>query len=503
MASPSFLGPFENGSDILKGRLPVFLGIDIGTSSVKVVAIDDAGSLIETRSVPLPISRPQALWSEQNAYDWWDASHKAVMQLPAHLRQSVKAIGLSGQMHGATLLGADMKPVRPAILWNDGRSFLECEVLTDREPGFVTRGGNLVMPGFTAPKLEWVRTHEPDLFNQVKAILLPKDYVRLCMTGDLASDMSDSAGTLWMDVEKRDWHTPLLDACGLTREQMPRLHEGNDVTGTLLPSLASEWGMATVPVVAGAGDNAAGAVGAGVISDGDALMSLGTSGVIFVSGNTYRSNPASAIHAFCHAIPETWHLMSVMLSAASCLDWAASMTGAGSVAALIGLAETENKIAIDEVFLPYLSGERTPHNNPHASGVLFGLSHNTSKAQIAQAVLEGVALGMADGLHGLLEAGTEIETISVIGGGSQSSYWGRVLSAALNRPLVYRDGAATGPAFGAARLARQAITGERFSEAFSPPQIIDTIEPLASDVEALQGKHQRFKALYSDLANTF
>jgi xylulokinase len=479
------------------------LGIDIGTSSVKVVVIDAAGSLVETQAVALPISRPQPLWSEQNADDWWDASHRAVLALPSNLRSAIKAIGLSGQMHGATLLGEDLKPLRPAILWNDGRSFQACDTLAKREPDFVSRGGNLVMPGFTAPKLEWVRTHEPDLFERVCAVLLPKDYVRLCMTGELASDMSDSAGTLWMDVEKRDWHDPLLSACGLSRDQMPKLYEGNEITGTLLPRIANEWGMDCVPVIAGAGDNAAGAIGAGVISEGDALMSLGTSGVIFVSGNRYRSNPASAVHAFCHALPDTWHLMSVMLSAASCLDWAASMTGTGSVADLIAMAEAEDTLAIEEIFLPYLSGERTPHNNPHASGVLYGMSHDTSRARIAQAVLEGVALSMADGLAGLVEAGAAVETISVIGGGSQSSYWGRVLSGALNRPLIYRDGAATGPAFGAARLARQAITKDEYKSAFAPPTIIETIEPNAKDVEILQAKHERYRALYANLENTF
>ena len=481
----------------------MFLGIDIGTSSVKAALIDDNGSLVETASADLPISRPHPLWSEQNPSDWWTSTNMAVARLDVSHRHKVKAISLSGQMHGATLLDATNTPLRPAILWNDGRSFKESAELEAAEPDFITKGGNLVMPGFTAPKLAWVRKHEPETFDKIRTVLLPKDYVRLRMTGELASDMSDSAGTLWMDVSERRWHAPMLAACGLSDEQMPRLYEGTETTGILRQEAAEAWGMERVPVIAGGGDNAAGAIGAGVVDEGDALMSLGTSGVIFVAGRKFRSNPGSAAHAFCHALPERWHLMSVMLSAASCLDWACTLTGTDNAENLIDLARSSASLGCPEHFLPYLSGERTPHNNPHASGVLFGLNHDSGPGQIAQSVLEGVAFGMGEGFDALLASGVEVHSVSVIGGGSQSAYWGRILSAVIRRPLVYRSGAAIGPALGAAKLARYSEFGGPFDEAFEAPAAIDVIEPHESDIERLSPKREQFARLYTALKDEF
>ena len=481
----------------------MFLGIDIGTSSVKATLIDESGRQVEVSQAELPISRPQPLWSEQNPSDWWTSTNMAVAKLDVGLRHKVRAIGLSGQMHGATLLDKSLAPLRPAILWNDGRSFKECAELQEKTPAFVSRGGNLVMPGFTAPKLEWVRQHEPAIFDKIHAVLLPKDYVRLRMTGDLASDMSDSSGTLWMDVAARTWSGELLEACGLSEDNMPKLYEGHEVTGVLRQEAAEAWGMERVPVVAGGGDNAAGAVGVGVIDEGEALLSLGTSGVIFVAGNTFRSNPDSAAHAFCHALPDRWHLMSVMLSAASCLDWAVKLTGAPDAADLVQRAQTEARLAGPEQFLPYLSGERTPHNNPHASGVLFGLTHDSGPARIGQAVLEGVAFGMADGFEALIASGVNVHAISVIGGGAQSTYWGRILSAVLNRPMVYRDGAATGPAYGAARLARYAVLGGDIEEMFEAPEVLQIVEPKDGDIDRLSTKYEKFRTLYSMLKDAF
>lgn len=481
----------------------MFLGIDIGTSSVKAVLMDEAGTLIDTSSADIAISRPKPLWSEQAPSDWWTATNMAVAGLKVAERRKVRAIGLSGQMHGATLLDESLTPLRPAILWNDGRSHLEAAALQAREADFVGKGGNLVMPGFTAPKLEWVRKHEPEVFKKISKVLLPKDFVRLRMTGELASDMSDAAGTLWMDVANRSWHEPLLEACGLNIGQMPQLYEGVEETGILRREAAEAWGMDRVPVVAGGGDNAAGAVGAGIVDEGDALLSLGTSGVIFVAGRRYRSNPASAAHAFCHALPDRWHLMSVMLSAASCLDWACRATGVSSAEKLIETAEQDSAIACQEVFLPYLSGERTPHNNPYASGVLFGLTHDSGIGQIAQATLEGVAFGMADGFDALLESGIDVHSISVIGGGAQSEYWGRILAAVLKRPLVYRDGAATGPAIGAARLARYSKDKGSYEDAFAAPRAVNVIEPHEPDIERLAAKREKFQRLYSALSTEF
>ena len=269
----------------------MFLGIDIGTSGVKAVVLDEHGALAGQGSAPLTVSRPQPLWSEQNPDDWWQATSAAVMAIAPALRRAVRAVGLAGQMHGATLLGADDQMLRPAILWNDGRSFAECAELEASEPGSREITGNLAMPGFTAPKLLWVKHHEPVIFAQVHKVLLPKDYVRLCMTGEFASDLSDSAGTLWLDVAARDWSDAMLAAGSLVRKQMPKLFEGSEITGKLRSEVASLWGMEQVPVVAGGGDNAAGAAGVGVVADGQALLSLGTSGGDF-RGN--RGLPAQS-----------------------------------------------------------------------------------------------------------------------------------------------------------------------------------------------------------------
>src|SRR3954464_12777089 len=295
----------------------MYLGIDIGTSSVKAVIVDDRDTVVEQASAPLNVSRLQPGWSEQNPADWWAATNSAVKALPAKARAAVQAVGLSGQMHGATLLDAADKPLRPAILWNDGRSEQQCAKLEKTEPRSREITGNIAMPGFTAPKLVWVRENEPAVFKDTRCVLLPKDYVRLLMTGEKASDCSDAAGTLWVDVAKRRWSPEMLAATGLSESHMPKLVEGSDATGNLRKEVAADWGMDSVPVAGGGGDNAAGAAGIGVIKPGDAFLSLGTSGVLFLVTPKFLPNPAKAVHAFCHCLPNLWHQMSVMLSAAS------------------------------------------------------------------------------------------------------------------------------------------------------------------------------------------
>lgn len=371
----------------------MYLGLDLGTSGVKAILLSEEGQVVASHSEALTLSRPHPLWSEQNPADWWAATDKAVTALAKkHALKGVKALGLTGQMHGATVLDAHQQVLRPAILWNDGRSSSQCETLEKNVPDSRQITGNLMMPGFTAPKLLWLRENEPELFAKIDKVLLPKDYLRWLMTGVFASDMSDAAGTMWLDVAKRDWSETLLAATGLTRDHMPALFEGNQITGHLLPELASRWKMDSVPVIAGGGDNAAGAVGVGLYKTGQAMLSLGTSGVYFAVSDGFLSNPQQAVHSFCHALPDTWHLMSVMLSAASCLDWAAKLTGTASVGELISLAEKTPPAASPVWFLPYLSGERTPHNNPNAKGTLFGLTHEHGQSDIARAVLEGVGL---------------------------------------------------------------------------------------------------------------
>jgi xylulokinase len=328
-------------------------------------------------------------------------------------------------------------------------------------------------------------------------VLLPKDYVRLQMTGGKATDVSDAAGTLWLDVQKRCWSEPMLAATGLSLGHMPRCHEGNEVTGVLRRAVASSWGMNSVPVIAGGGDNAAGAVAMGVVADGDAMLSLGTSGVVFVATAQHRANPGRAVHAFCHCLPGMWHQMAVQLSAASCVDWAARLTGLGDTVTLLARAEAAADLGRPEMFLPYLSGERTPHNDPHARGALLGLSHDTDAAAVAQAVLEGVAFAVADGVVALSEAGTRLSQLTVVGGGARSRYWGRIIAAALNLPLVYRSGGEVGPALGAARLARLSALGGDAASLCAAPAVEQVVQPRASDVAALQDKQFRYRAAYA------
>ncbi|WP_042873562.1 xylulokinase [Dickeya poaceiphila] len=438
----------------------MYIGIDLGTSGVKAILLRENGEVAASHSAPLSISRPHPLWSEQNPEMWWQATDDALNALAAQQTlKAVRAIGLTGQMHGATLLDAKQQILRPAILWNDGRSAAQCQQLEQQVPDARRITGNLMMPGFTAPKLKWIQQHEPDIFRLIDKVLLPKDYLRWRLTGDFASDMSDAAGTLWMDVARRDWNDSLLAACGLNRDQMPALFEGNQITGHVRADIAARWGMPPVPVVAGGGDNAAGAIGVGLYQAGQAMLSLGTSGVYFAVSDGFLSNPQRAVHSFCHALPNSWHLMSVMLSAASCLDWAARLTHADSVATLITEAEqaSAEETATPVWFLPYLCGERTPHNNPQAKGAFWGLTHSHGRAALARAVLEGVGFALADGMDALHATGLEPQQITLIGGGARSTYWRQMLADISGKTLEYRTGGDVGPALGAARLAQIAL----------------------------------------------
>lgn len=481
----------------------MYLGIDLGTSGVKVVILDEQGTLVAQQSSPLEVSRPAPLWSEQNPKHWWQATNSAILAIKdqhSDALTAVKAIGLSGQMHGATLLDKNDEIIRPAILWNDGRSHQECAQLEQREPNTRKITGNIAMPGFTAPKLVWLKNHEPENFAKVSKVLLPKDYLRLLMTGEYASDMSDSAGTLWLDVENRKWSQAMLAATDMTLAQMPTLYEGTEITGKLLAEVADNWGMAQVPVVAGAGDNAAGAAGIGVIKPNEAFLSLGTSGVYFVASPHFQPNPDSAVHAFCHCIPDTWHQMSVVLSAASCLSWVTQLTGAENEAALLAeVATLDFSKPSTVMFLPYLSGERTPHNDPNAKGVFFGLDLSTNRAELGRAVLEGVAYAIVDGQRVLQEAGSTIEQISVIGGGAKSELWGKILASALAMPLTYREGGEVGPAYGAARLAQIGATQTAPADICTAGNIKHVIEPDANMQNYYAEQYPKFRALYAAL----
>lgn len=481
----------------------MFLGIDVGTSGVKAVLIDENDKLVAQGSGALTVERPHTSWSEQDPDAWWKATVEAVKALPAQHRKAVKAIGLSGQMHGATLLDAADKPLRPAILWNDGRSEAECAELERREPKSRAITGNLAMPGFTAPKLVWVEKHEPDIFAQVKTVLLPKDYVRLKLTGTKACDMSDAAGTLWLDVAKRGWSDEMLAATHLTRAHMPQAVEGNAATGKVLATIAAELGIPEVVVAGGGGDNAASAVGLGVVKTGQAFLSLGTSGVLFAVTDQFRPNAEKAAHAFCHAIPGRWHQMAVILSAAANLDWVRDLCGFKDIPDVFHSAEARGYRADSPIFLPYLSGERTPHNDPAARGVFFGMSAACEKADLAHAVMEGVAFAFADGMDVLKEAGSTIDDITVTGGGARIPYWGKLLASALNKPMTYREGGEVGAAYGAARLGRLALTGENPETVCVMPPVTHVIEPDASVAERLVHRRPLYTGLYQNLKKSF
>ena len=479
----------------------MFLGIDIGTSAVKAAVINETGLLVGEASASLDVSRPNPTWSEQDPEDWWAATNEAVQGLSSELRRGVRAVGLAGQMHGATLLDAADKPLRPAILWNDGRSEEECTELEAAEPNSREITANMAFPGFTAPKLLWVRKHEPDVFGATQAVLLPKDFVRLKMTGEKATDASDASGTLWLDVGKRRWSEAMLAACGLAERHMPRLFEGVEVTGVLRAEVARDWGMDEIPVAAGAGDNAAAAIGAGVTADGEAFISLGTSGVSFVATDRLRANPDSGLHAFCHALPDRWHQMSVMLSAASSLEWAANLL-CMDVAELIHCASRADERATP-IFLPYLTGERTPHADAHAQAAFFGMTADTDTPEISRAVLDGVAMGLRDGLDVILAAGSRVDSFTVVGGGSRSAYWGGLIAGVLERPLIYREGGAVGPALGAARLAQVASGEGTVQGSCAPPRITDTVEPDPRVAQYFADRLPRFRALYAILKSSF
>lgn len=476
----------------------MYLGLDLGTSGVKALLIDETQAIVASASGALTVSRPHPGWSEQDA-DWWiAATREALDRLKsdhATALAAVRGIGLSGQMHGATVLGADDRPLRPAILWNDTRSHRQAALL-DADPRFRNITGNIVFPGFTAPKLAWLRDHEPGLFERVRKVLLPKDYLRLWLTGAYFSEMSDAAGTAWLDVENRRWSDDLLAATGLDAAHMPALVEGTERSGTLRAGLAAEWGMgADVIVAGGAGDNAASACGMGAVRVGDAFVSLGTSGVLFAANERYLPNPESAVHTFCHALPAAWHQMGVILSATDSLNWLAGITGrpAGDLSAELGDAlQAPGSVS----FLPYLSGERTPHNDAAIRGAFCGLGHESDRTALTRAVMEGVAFALRDNLEALKEAGTRLERVTAIGGGSRSIYWLKAIATALGLPVDLPADGDFGAAFGAARLGLIAAEGADPLAVCTAPATAATVEPDAALAGAYADGYARYRALY-------
>ena len=475
------------------------VGIDIGTSSVKVALVGPDDRLVAYANRGLVVSRPHPGWSEQDPHAWWDAVIACMDELHAGHGAALAgadAIGLSGQMHGATLLDERGAVLRPCILWNDGRSSAQCERLTRewRELHAVT--GNLAMPGFTAPKLMWVKEHEPGIFARVATVLLPKAYVRFRLCGERVEEMSDASGTLWLDVARRAWSDAALAATGMRREQMPRLAEGNAVSGELSPELTKRWGFRRAPVIAGgAGDNAAGAVGLGAVHAGDAFVSLGTSGVLWATTASFAPAPQRGVHAFCHAVPDTWHQMGVLLSAAASLAWWATVAGADEATLLRQVDPA--KPCSPAWFAPYLNGERTPHNDAWVRGAFAGLDGGCSRADLTLAVLEGVAYAMRDAQEALASAGTELKEADVIGGGARSALWSQVMADVLGIPLHRVAESEIGCALGAARLARLAAGAPLAS--LTRPARAGTFEPRADRAALHAERHRHWQALYRPL----
>ena len=476
----------------------MYLGLDLGTSGVKAMLIDDGQAIIGSASAALEVSRPHPGWSEQDPADWVRAAEEAVNGLKAELPgalAAVRGIGLSGQMHGATLLDERDQVLRPCILWNDTRSHAEAAKL-DADPRFRKITGNIVFPGFTAPKLAWVKNNEPAVFAKVRRVLLPKDFLRLWLTGEHISEMSDSAGTSWLDVAARKWSPELLAATDLDERQMPGLVEGTEPAGSLRAELADRWGIkAGVVVAGGAGDNAASACGMGTVKPGHAFVSLGTSGVLFAANGSYLPNPESAVHTFCHALPNAWHQMGVILSATDSLNWLSEVTGKEARELTDELGDAL-KAPNGVTFLPYLSGERTPHNDAAIRGAFAGLGHESSRAVLTQAVVEGVAFAFRDSQQALHQAGTELGRVTAIGGGSRSRYWLKAIATALQIPVDIPADGDFGAAFGAARLGLIAAEKGDPYEVCAAPATAETIEPDAKLGGAYAQAYERYRALY-------
>ena len=459
------------------------VGIDVGTSAVKAIAVDERGNVVARAAASYPLLTPRPGWSEQDPAHWWSATQEVLAAMP-----KPAGIGLSGQMHGLVTLDAADGVLRPAILWNDQRTAAECAEIEARIPDLIARTGNRALTGFTAPKLLWMQRHEPELHTRISKVMLPKDYVRLRLTGEHATDVADASGTLWLDVGGRDWSGAVLDALEVERSWLPRLLESPDVSGTTRSGVA---------VAAGAGDQAAGALGVGVVApDGPLSVVLGTSGVVFAAHDQFAPDTEARVHAFCHAVPGAWHTMGVMLSAAGSFAWFRDAVG-GEFDELVAEAARWAPGCEGLTFLPYLAGERTPHADPEARGAFAGLSLRHNRGAIARAVLEGVAFGLRDSLD-LVAGDASVGRVS--GGGARSAEWLRIVSSALELPLE-RTTVDEGAAYGAALLGGVAAgmwddIGTAVAATVSPS---GRVEPVDAWIAPYREARERFRTLYPAL----
>jgi xylulokinase len=473
----------------------VYLGLDLGTSSVKACVIDDAGAVVATASAPLSMSHPFPGASEQTCDEWWTAICSAIQSIDGQTRAGLRAIGLSGQMHGAVLLDAENTPIRPAILWNDGRTEAECADMARLDPEVGLLSGAPPMPGFTAPKLLWLSRFEPQTHARIAQILLPKDYVGFRLHGQFVTDPSDAAGTGWFDEQERCWSPRLCKISATDPIWLPEVRHGSDVAGTLMPDVAGDLGLpAGIPVATGAGDAAAGAVGIGAVHDGDGFISLGTSGQLFVTTNSYRPDPENCLHAYAHCLPERWFQMAAMLNGARPLAWFAKLVGR-RVEDL--LAEAEASPA-GPLFLPYLTGERTPHGDASIRAGFAFLDENTTQGSLMRSVVEAVAFTFVDAMDVFSAAGTRPDMLMAIGGGTRSDFLMQMIADATGCRLVRTIGAEVGPALGAARLARLSLR-EDAEDILTKPPIDREFHPDRASGFFHRERLAAFRALYPAL----
>jgi xylulokinase len=475
----------------------MYLGIDLGTSAIKVCVMRPDGGIAAMTSCPLDLHHPFDGASEQDCASWWAATCEAVLGLPPDIRSEIRAIGLSGQMHGAVLLNTDGQPVRPAILWNDARAIAECAEIIAAEPQAANITGVLPMAGFTAPKLLWLSRHAPEQHAKIAHVLLPKDYIGFRLHGQFVTDPSDAAGTSWFDERTRTWSARMCEISATDPTWLPEVIYGSEIAGALMPEAAAALGLPVgVPIAAGGGDAAAGAVGIGAVSAGDGFISLGTSGQLFVTTSEYCPNPESRIHAYAHTVPDHWFQMAAMLNGARPIAWLAELLGR-PIADLLAEAEAAET---GPIFLPYLTGERTPHGDTEIRGGFAGLGENTTPGGLMRAVVEAIAFTFADAMAALRTAGTTCDSLLAIGGGTQSDFLMQTIATVTSCRIGRSDGAEIGPALGAARLAAVAHGVTRENAIIVKPEVKTWFEPATSETDPLMARLSGFRAMYPALS---
>jgi len=478
----------------------VLIGLDIGTSGARALAVSDSGDVIASAAQEYPLLTPRPGWTEQNPEDWWEASRKVLAEVASAVKGKVAGIGLTGQMHGAVFLDANDRVIRPALLWNDQRTSAQCNEITDRvgRERLLAIAGNPALTGFQAPKVLWLREAEPASYARLTHLLLPKDFIRLRLAGEYATDASDASGTLLLDLRRRTWSEEILNALELPREWLPNVYEGPDETGRLLVDVAAELGLpAGIPIAAGGGDNAAAAVGCGVVEEGIASSSIGTSGVLFAYTPQFTPDPSGRLHAFCHAVPGAYHLMGVTLSAGGSLNWWRQVLGEQhDYDALIELAASAPVGSEGLLFLPYLSGERTPHLDPSARGAFFGLTARHRLNHLTRAVMEGVTYSLADCLQLMIDLGVKLNHIRAIGGGARSELWRQIQADVFGMP-VRQTAVEEGPAYGAALLA--GVTAGQFKDVHEASSLVRLRPEVAEPNRDNAQLYRRYLKIYRDL----